>query len=130
MKGPLAQLAEHRTFNPGVVGSIPTRPTTLVHSGPCHHGYSNNPGMDSLHVVVEIAADAQNVSHVLQADENLRAWSATSCEGSYAQGDWNGGGIVRFATLDGQGMVSLVEQRKALPIPFTGSRRHHPRRRG
>ena len=25
--GPLAQLAEHRTFNPGVVGSIPTRPT-------------------------------------------------------------------------------------------------------
>ena len=27
--GPLAQLAEHRTFNPGVVGSIPTRPTML-----------------------------------------------------------------------------------------------------
>ena len=27
--GPLAQLAEHRTFNPGVVGSIPTRPTKL-----------------------------------------------------------------------------------------------------
>ena len=27
--GPLAQLAEHRTFNPGVVGSIPTRPTTF-----------------------------------------------------------------------------------------------------
>ena len=27
--GPLAQLAEHRTFNPGVVGSIPTRPTTM-----------------------------------------------------------------------------------------------------
>ncbi len=25
--GPLAQLVEHRTFNPGVVGSIPTRPT-------------------------------------------------------------------------------------------------------
>ena len=25
--GPLAQPAEHRTFNPGVVGSIPTRPT-------------------------------------------------------------------------------------------------------
>lgn len=27
--GPLAQLVEHRTFNPGVVGSIPTRPTTV-----------------------------------------------------------------------------------------------------
>ena len=29
LHGPLAQLAEHRTFNPGVVGSIPTRPTKL-----------------------------------------------------------------------------------------------------
>ncbi len=29
-QGPLAQLAEHRTFNPGVVGSIPTRPTTAI----------------------------------------------------------------------------------------------------
>ena len=29
LQGPLAQLAEHRTFNPGVVGSIPTRPTFL-----------------------------------------------------------------------------------------------------
>ncbi len=27
--GPLAQPAEHRTFNPGVVGSTPTRPTKL-----------------------------------------------------------------------------------------------------
>jgi hypothetical protein len=30
--GPLAQLAEQRTFNPWVVGSIPTGPThSLVH---------------------------------------------------------------------------------------------------
>jgi hypothetical protein len=26
--GPLAQLVERRTFNPGVIGSIPIRPTT------------------------------------------------------------------------------------------------------
>ena len=26
--GPLAQLVEHRTFNPGVAGSRPARPTT------------------------------------------------------------------------------------------------------
>ena len=26
-KGPLAQVAEHRTFNPGVAGSNPARPT-------------------------------------------------------------------------------------------------------
>ena len=31
--GPLAQLVEHRTFNPGVVGSTPTRPTTLPGAG-------------------------------------------------------------------------------------------------
>ena len=29
MAGPLAQLVEHRTFNPGVVGSTPTRPTKI-----------------------------------------------------------------------------------------------------
>ncbi len=29
--GPLAQLAEHRTFNPRVVGSSPTGPTALQH---------------------------------------------------------------------------------------------------
>ena len=29
--GPLAQLAERRTFNPGVVGSSPTRPTLFRH---------------------------------------------------------------------------------------------------
>ena len=32
--GPLAQLAEHRTFNPGVVGSTPTRPTYISHTKP------------------------------------------------------------------------------------------------
>jgi hypothetical protein len=31
--GPLAQLAEQRAFNPKVVGSIPTRPTTSTHPG-------------------------------------------------------------------------------------------------
>src|SRR6478736_7194187 len=31
--GPLAQLVEHRTFNPWVVGSIPTGPTLLAKSG-------------------------------------------------------------------------------------------------
>ena len=34
LPGPLAQLAEHRTFNPGVVGSIPTRPTNLQREMP------------------------------------------------------------------------------------------------
>ena len=28
--GPLAQSAEHRTFNPGVAGSTPARPTTVL----------------------------------------------------------------------------------------------------
>ncbi len=31
--GPLAQLVEHRTFNPGVVGSTPTRPTSRCVTG-------------------------------------------------------------------------------------------------
>ena len=35
--GPLAQPAEHRTFNPGVVGSIPTRPTKLDKIKNFHH---------------------------------------------------------------------------------------------
>src|SRR6476659_7205309 len=38
--GPLAQLVEHRTFNPWVVGSIPTGPLFLAKVGkppvPCH----------------------------------------------------------------------------------------------
>ena len=33
LEGPLAQLVEHRTFNPRVVGSIPTGPTLLAKSG-------------------------------------------------------------------------------------------------
>ncbi len=31
--GPLAQLEEHRTFNPGAEGSTPSRPTISNHSG-------------------------------------------------------------------------------------------------
>ena len=41
--GPLAQLAEHRTFNPGVVGSIPTRPTNFRHKNrplDCSRGFA------------------------------------------------------------------------------------------
>ena len=50
--GPLAQLAEHRTFNPGVVGSIPTRPTKLdkiknlfleIRVGPVGYGVVSTP---------------------------------------------------------------------------------------
>src|SRR6478735_9371097 len=33
-QGPLAQLVEHRTFNPWVVGSSPTGPTPQDHEGP------------------------------------------------------------------------------------------------
>jgi hypothetical protein len=32
-EGPLAQSVEQRTFNPWVVGSIPTGPTIGIHSG-------------------------------------------------------------------------------------------------
>src|SRR5918997_254535 len=36
--GPLAQLAEQRTFNPRVVGSIPTGPTVLTSRFSCRVG--------------------------------------------------------------------------------------------
>ena len=38
LRGPLAQLAEQRTFNPQVVGSIPTGPTKLVTISRDHRG--------------------------------------------------------------------------------------------
>lgn len=40
MRGPLAQLVEQWTFNPSVVGSIPTGPTTSR----CESGFRDEPG--------------------------------------------------------------------------------------
>ena len=112
--GPLAQLAEHRTFNPGVVGSIPTRPTN---AHPRSDAKEPRLPMTALHCSITIRADRETVWRVLIDDGAFREWASNFAEGAGAEGDWSEGSRVRFLTPGGDGMVSVVaENRPAEPL--------------
>ena len=53
--GPLAQLAEQRTFNPRVVGSSPTGPTS---KSPSHRQYKSNAALAGWHLVTSYVTRA------------------------------------------------------------------------
>ena len=62
-----------------------------------------------MHFSVGIAALKETVWEVLLDDATYRQWTAVFAEGSYAEGDWSEGSMVRFLTPDRNGMLAVVE---------------------
>jgi len=71
--------------------------------------YLKNVIMTALNFSIKIKAQKEKVWTVLWTDETYRKWSATFCEGSYAESNWNEGDPIHFLTPKGQGMFSVIE---------------------
>ncbi|MES2765809.1 MAG: SRPBCC domain-containing protein [Bacteroidota bacterium] len=57
---------------------------------------------------VEINAPKEKIWDVLLQDESYRKWTSAFHEGSYAEGDFSEGSMVRFLSPEGDGLVSKV----------------------
>lgn len=63
---------------------------------------------EKLSATITISAPKNRVWRVLLEDETYRKWTAVFCEGSYVEGDWSEGSMIRFLTPSNEGMVSKV----------------------
>ncbi len=66
----------------------------------------------SLSFSVTIGVSREVVWQVLFDDESYRRWSSGFAEGSHVKGDWSEGSTLRFLTPSGDGMVSVVGERR------------------
>jgi uncharacterized protein YndB with AHSA1/START domain len=68
--------------------------------------------MKKLHFSVHIAAPRPRVWDLMLAPDTYRQWTEAFCEGSYYEGSWEKGAVIRFLSPGGEGMrAEIVEHR-------------------
>ncbi|MCJ8154728.1 SRPBCC domain-containing protein [Chryseobacterium sp. SSA4.19] len=66
--------------------------------------------MEKLHFEIQISAEPAKVWSVLWDDMSYRQWTTAFTEGSFYQGTWEEGSIMKFFDPHNNGMYSRVEK--------------------
>ena len=77
----------------------------------------NNGGMEKLHFVTKIDAPAAVVWNAMLGDETYREWTNEFNPGSYFEGGWEQGDIIRFLGPDENGEIGGMLGRIVANIP-------------
>lgn len=68
--------------------------------------------MKTLEFTVVIDADRETVWNTMLALDTYEKWTAPFCAGSTYEGSWEVGERIRFLTLGGHGMVSVIAENR------------------
>jgi hypothetical protein len=66
--------------------------------------------MEKLHFEIQISAEPAKVWSVLWDDISYRQWTTAFTEGSFYQGTWEEGSIMKFFDAHNNGMYSRIEK--------------------
>lgn len=70
--------------------------------------------MKKLHYSITIEAPRQLVWDTMLSPDSYRQWTSAFCEGSYYEGSWEKGAIIRFLSPGGEGMRAEIAENRPL----------------